>query len=54
MNPARSLAPAILSGSLNHLWLYLAAPTAGAALAVFACRACQDPACCPLPTNKTA
>lgn len=30
MNPARSFAPAIISGHLNHLWIYLTAPTAGA------------------------
>ncbi|MGN6569716.1 MAG: MIP/aquaporin family protein [Flavipsychrobacter sp.] len=34
MNPARSFAPAIVSGHTEHLWLYLAAPTIGAALAV--------------------
>ena len=34
MNPARSLAPAIVSGHLEHLWLYLVAPVAGAALAI--------------------
>lgn len=34
MNPARSLAPALLSGRLEHLWVYLAAPTLGASLAV--------------------
>ena len=34
MNPARSLAPALVSGELSHLWLYLAAPILGAALAV--------------------
>jgi aquaporin NIP len=49
MNPARSLAPALVSGHLEHLWLYLTAPVAGAWLAVFACRGCQDSACCPLP-----
>jgi len=47
MNPARSLAPAVVSGHLESLWIYLTAPFAGAALAVFACRGCQDPACCP-------
>jgi aquaporin Z len=31
MNPARSLAPAGVSGILNHLWLYLTAPVLGAA-----------------------
>src|SRR4029077_18419348 len=45
MNPARSLAPALVSGSLQHLWLYLAGPVLGALLAIFACRGCQDQAC---------
>ena len=30
MNPARSLAPAVVSGRVEHLWLYLVAPTTGA------------------------
>jgi aquaporin NIP len=42
MNPARSLAPAVVSGHLEHLWIYLAAPIAGAALAIPAFRACRD------------
>jgi len=29
MNPARSLAQALLSGSLGDLWLYLSAPLLG-------------------------
>lgn len=33
MNPARSLAPAIVSGAWRGIWLYLTAPFAGAALA---------------------
>ncbi|MCW3073217.1 MAG: family channel protein [Flaviaesturariibacter sp.] len=33
MNPVRSLAPALLSGNLNKVWLYLVAPVMGAALA---------------------
>ena len=49
MNPARSLTPAIVSGHLEHLWIYLTAPFAGAGLGVLACRGCQDPVCCPLP-----
>lgn len=52
MNPARSLAPAVVSGHLENLWIYLTAPFAGAALAVFACRGCKDPACCPMPPNS--
>lgn len=34
MNPARSLAPALVSGSTTALWIYLTAPFVGAALAV--------------------
>ena len=34
MNPARSLAPAVVSGTMDSLWLYLAAPPAGALLAI--------------------
>ncbi len=34
MNPARSISPAIASGHLEHLWVYIAAPIAGAAFAI--------------------
>jgi aquaporin Z len=34
MNPARSISPAIVSGHLQHLWLYIIAPIAGAAFAI--------------------
>ncbi len=39
LNPARSLAPAILAPELAHLWVYIAGPLAGALLAAatFAC-----------------
>jgi aquaporin NIP len=33
MNPARSLAPAVVSGNFNSIWIYLTAPIIGAALA---------------------
>lgn len=33
MNPARSLGPALVSGELTHLWLYLLAPAIGAVTA---------------------
>ena len=46
MNPARSLAPAVVSGQLEHLWLYLLAPTVGAGLAVATCRAARGSDCC--------
>lgn len=38
MNPARSLGPAVVSGQLQTLWIYLIAPTLGAGLAVPLCR----------------
>jgi len=38
MNPARSLGPAVVSGRLAPLWIYLTAPPLGALLAVFAWR----------------
>jgi aquaporin NIP len=34
MNPARSIAPAIVSGQLASLWVYIAGPLLGSALAV--------------------
>jgi aquaporin NIP len=34
MNPIRSLAPAIVSGHVEHLWIYITAPILGAALAI--------------------
>jgi aquaporin NIP len=34
MNPARSLAPAIVSGHMDHLWIYLLAPTFGGLTAI--------------------
>ncbi|MGH7245002.1 MAG: MIP/aquaporin family protein [Phycisphaerales bacterium] len=34
MNPARSLAPALVTGNFSFLWIYLAAPVVGAAFAV--------------------
>lgn len=46
MNPARSLGPAVVSGQLEHLWLYLLAPTLGASVGVLACRCTQPAGCC--------
>ena len=47
MNPARSLAPALISGNLASLWIYLAAPILGALLALPTCRWIQGLECCP-------
>ncbi len=46
MNPVRSLAPALVSGHIEHLWLYLTAPVLGALLAIPACCAVREPGCC--------
>jgi aquaporin Z len=46
MNPARSLAPAVVSGHLEHLWLYLSAPAIGAVAAVLVCGCVQEKGCC--------
>jgi aquaporin Z len=46
MNPARSLAPALVSDHLAHLWIYLIAPLLGAVLAMFACRCIREEGCC--------
>jgi aquaporin Z len=34
MNPARSIAPGLISGNMNHLWLYIVATVLGACLAL--------------------
>ncbi len=52
MNPARSLAPALVSLKFQSLWLYLIAPVAGATLAVLSCRCMQDKSCCPLTRTE--
>ena len=49
MNPARSLAPALVSLHPEHLWLYLVAPTLGACLAIPACRCVREKNCCCAP-----
>lgn len=46
MNPARSLAPAVIAGQWQSLWVYLTAPVLGAVLAVLACRCAQEKPCC--------
>ena len=38
MNPARSIGPALVSGNLHALWLYLVAPVCGASIAAMTYR----------------
>ena len=52
MNPAHSLAPAVVSGHIQTLWLYIVAPTLGAIAAVPACRAAREPGCCGATQGK--
>jgi glycerol uptake facilitator-like aquaporin len=42
MKPARSIGPAFVSGDLHALWLYIAAPLAGAALGAAVYRFLRD------------
>lgn len=52
MNPARSLAPAIVSLNLDYLWIYLAAPVLGACASVLACCCVQESNCCCYSTQE--
>lgn len=42
MNPARSLGPALVSGNVADLWIYLIAPTLGGAAAAFVYKTIKD------------
>jgi aquaporin NIP len=46
MNPARSIAPNIISGNIEGLWLYILAPILGALLAVVSCKLIKEDNCC--------
>jgi len=46
MNPARSIGPALVSGRIDDLWIYIAAPVVGALLAIPCCRLVRLPGCC--------
>ena len=52
MNPARSLAPALVSMRFDSLWIYLLAPIFGACVSVFVCRCVQQPGCCGCEPSK--
>lgn len=46
MNPARSLAPAVVTMHLDHVWIYVVAPIAGALASVPLCRCIHSSPCC--------
>jgi aquaporin NIP len=46
MNPARSIGPALISGNISELWIYIAAPTIGASLSILCCRCIREDKCC--------
>lgn len=46
MNPARSIAPAVVSGNIAGLWIYILAPIIGCVLAVVSCKLVKDEQCC--------
>ena len=48
MNPARSLAPAIVSGNVALVWIYILAPIIGAYMAILCCRCIREKECCKL------
>lgn len=50
MNPARSIAPALVSGQIQHLWIYIIAPIVGAVFAILGCKGVKEKECCPLPS----
>ncbi len=52
MNPARSLGPALLSGNLDTLWIYIIAPIIGVWLAHPTCRFIQGKECCHVNENE--
>jgi len=54
MNPARSLGPALVSGHLQYVWIYLTAPVLGAILACPICRLIKGSECCPVIEKDTS
>jgi glycerol uptake facilitator-like aquaporin len=47
MNPARSFGPALISGEMGELWIYLAAPLVGALLGALAYQLVRGPSAQP-------
>lgn len=46
MNPVRSIAPALFTGNLKDLWLYILAPICGALVGVSSCKFVKQDQCC--------
>ena len=46
MNPARSIGPALVSGHLSSIWIYIAAPLSGAFIAILSCKCIREKDCC--------
>jgi aquaporin NIP len=53
MNPARSIGPALVSGNLHALWLYIVAPICGASLAALAYQFVRGEQTSPGPTTDS-
>lgn len=49
LNPARSIAPALVSGELSNIWVYILAPTTGMLTSVLACRLIKGEECSATP-----
>jgi MIP family channel proteins len=54
MNPARSIAPAVVSGNLHALWLYIVAPICGASLGAVAYQFVRGEQASPAPLAEPA
>lgn len=52
MNPARSLAPALVGGLFASQWIYVVAPVIGVGLAVLSCRILRDRCCTILEADR--
>jgi len=46
MNPVRSVSPAVVSGHLKYLWLYILTTVIRALLAVTSCKLVKEYPCC--------
>ena len=54
MNPARSIGPALVSGNLHALWLYVLAPIVGASLAAMTYQFVRGEQAQPAPVSEAA